>query len=767
MQTHTRKRPFICSYRGCKKSFTDREGLKEHETSHKSEIFHPYGHQSRNEAFETHRPKHEEHGKITTSAEEVHPIRLRLSLPKRPSSETLEEIPRKRLMIRIPMQKARDGSSRLNSTEVYEQYTEAGGLVKQSADNIERENVNQDVQPSNPGFNTSSTLDAIGNHQVSSRILKFSQPAMPQNSTPSIRTQAPAPEPTFKSRIAEYGSHEFCADGESSEHELSIYTSVCGVYSREKASPRKTKTSGGRYHCPRCDTQFTRSRSVIRHFVGCITKYGNPDSLKWTDHPSLRKTVHFYARHGYHGQEESREVPKDALLGPLVADPLPSIVEESVECVEPVKKSPVRDALLQKDIVQPICKRKDAFRRSNYNTDTISRDILLATGTHPNMSPLNAHLDLLRKKFRHVTLESNMSTFRWDLVESGQEAEQEAEYGTRQEHGSGSESRIEQEVESEQYVTAPSEVGKEKIKSTNDDIGCHDLPSPPPAPLSTKASISSNKDSFRVTLPKEQHFGSMSTIFSDVFSNDSSARFMSSKEDLWTAIFTMLERRYQERNFMVRAAVKKCTGEVVGWIACHDVDTLQAGLEDPAAYLDWTTAVHLLPSQLSRFITGKDSGKEEAERSDQRKAGKGLASTIQARATEAQTYLVPVHRLVINTLVVHPSHQGRGVASMLLKSITEIMDLAKRPIWIQTPEDPAVTQGVPTAGLFRRAGFTCAGELNLDLDSYSSERRMHGKEKIVSFGTYKWNYMLRWPHPVCQKPPQRRLSERTTKISLA
>ena len=79
-----------------------------------------------------------------------------------------------------------------------------------------------------------------------------------------------------------------------------------------------------------------------------------------------------------------------------------------------------RDALLQSyDIVKPMNPRRNALRRSMYNPKTIARDFLLAIGKHPTLAPLNAHLDVLRDRFKAVDNESDLSTFRWDLVDPG------------------------------------------------------------------------------------------------------------------------------------------------------------------------------------------------------------------------------------------------------------------------------------------------------------------------------------------------------------
>lgn len=74
-----------------------------------------------------------------------------------------------------------------------------------------------------------------------------------------------------------------------------------------------------------------------------------------------------------------------------------------------------------KDIVRPMKKREDALRRSSYNARTIARDILIAIGKHSTMYALNGHLYPLRDQFQAVDINSDLSTFRWDLVDPGGE----------------------------------------------------------------------------------------------------------------------------------------------------------------------------------------------------------------------------------------------------------------------------------------------------------------------------------------------------------
>ena len=78
-----------------------------------------------------------------------------------------------------------------------------------------------------------------------------------------------------------------------------------------------------------------------------------------------------------------------------------------------------REHLLYDLVVEPMNQRRDALRRSSYDPKTIARDILLASGKHPSMPPLNHHLEVLRDRFVSVDPNSDLSTFRWDLVDPG------------------------------------------------------------------------------------------------------------------------------------------------------------------------------------------------------------------------------------------------------------------------------------------------------------------------------------------------------------
>lgn len=109
---------------------------------------------------------------------------------------------------------------------------------------------------------------------------------------------------------------------------------------------------------------------------------------------------------------------QDPLRSEMLSAPV--VDEESMDLSKFRYASSQRDLLQSETIIKPMNKRSDALRRDSYNARTIARDILVASGKHPAMAPLNYHLEILRKKFRHVDTNSDLTTFKWDLVDPGE-----------------------------------------------------------------------------------------------------------------------------------------------------------------------------------------------------------------------------------------------------------------------------------------------------------------------------------------------------------
>ena len=139
------------------------------------------------------------------------------------------------------------------------------------------------------------------------------------------------------------------------------------------------------------------------------------------DKPSLPHTVSghnqvFFPQFGTMRSSIVKSAPEQAVSSPST--------KGGQSSMKRVKTKPSSRQYLwsEPDIIRPMNKRQDALRRSSYDSKTIARDILLAVGKHPTMAPLNSHLDILREKFTAVNYDSDLSTFRWDLVDPGNPA---------------------------------------------------------------------------------------------------------------------------------------------------------------------------------------------------------------------------------------------------------------------------------------------------------------------------------------------------------
>ncbi|KAK4984974.1 hypothetical protein LTR50_006248 [Elasticomyces elasticus] len=70
------------------------------------------------------------------------------------------------------------------------------------------------------------------------------------------------------------------------------------------------------------------------------------------------------------------------------------------------------------EVVEMI-RRENVARKSMYDSRTIARDVLLATGRHPDMRALNAHLEPLKKLLK-LPDNADLSTLQWDILDPGE-----------------------------------------------------------------------------------------------------------------------------------------------------------------------------------------------------------------------------------------------------------------------------------------------------------------------------------------------------------
>lgn len=68
----------------------------------------------------------------------------------------------------------------------------------------------------------------------------------------------------------------------------------------------------------------------------------------------------------------------------------------------------------------------EGLAKNYYDPKNVARDVLIASGRHPTERPLNAHMAGLLN--RHITIDSDLSTFDWDAVDPGGPPAPQVEY---------------------------------------------------------------------------------------------------------------------------------------------------------------------------------------------------------------------------------------------------------------------------------------------------------------------------------------------------
>jgi len=171
---------------------------------------------------------------------------------------------------------------------------------------------------------------------------------------------------------------------------------------------------------------------------------------------------------------------------------LPPVTQDG-ESLDEFRHNPTTGAggkyLHSLDIILPINKRQDAFRRSSYDRKTIARDFLLAVGKHPTMAPLNAHLGNLRNQFITVDYDSNLSTFRWDLIDPG---------GPLPPPPSPPPEQTTSDIDNEDRQVAISGINQHHRKGLKPTRGGHTSGTPRPGPLQSNGTPIPSFDRFRL-----------------------------------------------------------------------------------------------------------------------------------------------------------------------------------------------------------------------------------------------------------------------------
>jgi hypothetical protein len=240
--------------------------------------------------------------------------------------------------------------------------------------------------------------------------------------------------------------------------------------------------------------------------------YGPPGN------PVLAQAIHStgYSSFARQGQAQPKAMP----MLPVQQTGTPTASAPAAASTPVPKKPTVRQLELERQqihrmkgqmLVEPIMRDRVA-RKSKYDSRSIARDILLATGRHPNMKPLNFHLSIMQKLLGdHGGMmrggesgtrdgnRSDLSTIRWNIIDPGTPSEQALQKATKSSSYAGERDKSE-DPEGDRDQTAHRRAQLVRDGSAN---GAKPIPArrgrPPKNHASAKASL--------VATPKSQSSG--------------------------------------------------------------------------------------------------------------------------------------------------------------------------------------------------------------------------------------------------------------------
>ena len=121
----------------------------------------------------------------------------------------------------------------------------------------------------------------------------------------------------------------------------------------------------------------------------------------------------------------STSVPIDPALQrrPLLSGPAPGLSVSQISPILPKSMASEESARRQQLKTNPRIARqldrKTMFRRRHYDSPHLARDILIAAGRHDTEPALNSHMEPLKERFPVVDNGTDLSTFKWNLVDPG------------------------------------------------------------------------------------------------------------------------------------------------------------------------------------------------------------------------------------------------------------------------------------------------------------------------------------------------------------
>ena len=190
------------------------------------------------------------------------------------------------------------------------------------------------------------------------------------------------------------------------------------------------------------------------------------------------------------------------------------------------------------------------------------------------------------------------------------------------------------------------------------------------------------------------------------FANDNAVRLMFKSEDEYEAkLQGILSSGSSDPRAFTLKAVSDDSNEILAWLGYVCIEYSELGA--PPSPSELTAETLLNPTLRSILIADFERVQNE--------------------------WMADKKYIHIGTAVTHPSHQGKGIGSALIRSMTSRADEDDVPCWIQSS---------PVAhSVYYHAGFRDVGSFEVDLREWAPG----GKEGKTGWGVFEIRYMLRLP----------------------
>ena len=221
----------------------------------------------------------------------------------------------------------------------------------------------------------------------------------------------------------------------------------------------------------------------------------------------------------------------------------------------------------------------------------------------------------------------------------------------------------------------------------------------------------------------------MIKVHLDAFNLDDAVTLTYTRESHEQVLNLMLKTQIPSPKFLIAKATEQSTKEILGWQKCslfgyHDMEDEKTSV-DTEGVEQKTDLEQLLEKALP-----KDSSRRKL-----------YEATHDDAARVRKDWMGDEKYIYLNTLVIHPDHQGHGIGSALLRWVIARTEADGVPCWLNSS---------PVAySLYVKAGFKEVGFQDVDLREFVPK----DMESQRQWGIYHCAYMLREPQHKSDRIP--------------